>query len=160
GPDAHQVKFGEAGRQEENAFEVDQAGDVLLGRAVNQPVLPAAVGVVAGDALAAAEHQLLLAGRVHNEGGTIGTGAVGPVSTPTLGAGGPVEGDNVRFGVLVAIDDHEVFVKDRRTAKTVRREELARRALPDLVAVEVVTGDLDLGGLQEGDEDVLAVGGG
>src|SRR5262249_24465585 len=75
-------------------------------------------------------------------------------------AGGPVQGDEVALGVLVAVEDDGVLVEDRRTAKAVTRQHLAGRGAPHFLAVEVVAHDDHVGLLQEGDPDMLAVGGG
>src|SRR5262245_61010127 len=160
GPDPHQVILGKPGRQEEQPLGVDEAGDVLFGRPVDDPEQLARVGVVARDALAARLHQLRPPARVHDDGSAVRACLVGPVGPPALLAGGLVQGDKVALGVLVAIEDHGVLVEDRRAAKAVTRQQLAGRGAPHFLAVEIVTHDDHVGLLQEGDPDVFAVSGG
>src|SRR5579875_230246 len=159
--DAHQVKLWVAGRQKQHIIEENEAGDVLLGRAVEDPQQFAGIGVVAGDAFAAAEDKLrhirLVLG-VDQNGRAVGTGAVGPIDAPALGAGFFVQSDDVGLGVLIAIEDDKVFVQDWRATKAVDRQQFAGRTHPDQFAVEIVAGYLHIGISEEGDPNVFAVG--
>ena len=98
-------------------------------------------------------------GGVNEDRRAVGARAVGPVGAPLLVAAVLVQGDDVGLGVLVAVEDDEVFIKDRRSAKSVRGQQLARRLPPDFVAVEIVTDRHHVGVVEEGDVDVFAVGG-
>ncbi len=159
-PDADEVMLREPAGDEEDAVGENRAGDKLLGRAVHDPELLAGGGVVAGDALAAAEDHLGLAGGLDDDRRAVGTRAVGAVGAPAFDAGVFLIRHDPSDVVLVAVEDDEVLVKHRRTAEAVLGGERAGRFAPQLLAVHVVAGDDDVGRLQERDPDALAVGGG
>ncbi len=124
GIDAHQVELGKASGQKEGVIEIDQAGDVLLGRSIDEPEQIAGVGVVTGDRLAARQDQLRdsrLARGLDQDGGAVGARLVGPIDTPLFLPGVLVQGDEVGGGVLVAVEDEQVLVQDRRGAKAMHR---------------------------------------
>ena len=151
----------EAAGDEDDAIGLDQAGDELLGRSVDPPDRLAGVGVVADDALAAAEDELLAAGERPDDRRAIRTRLVRPVGTPQLAAGFFVEGDDRRGGrILIAVQDHAVSVKHRRAAETVNGMKLCGRAAPDFAAVQVAADQLNSGDVKEGNPYMLLVRGG
>src|SRR5262249_12425166 len=95
-----------------------------------------------------------------DERGAVGARAIGPVGAPALAAGVLVQRHQVSHRVLVAVDDDRVLVENRGAAEAVAREEIARRSLPDEVALEVIAGDLNLRLFEERHPDMFAVGGG
>jgi len=106
---------------EHEASQETRLGDELLGGTIDDPVLLAGVGIVAGNAVAAGEDQLLLAGRVNEERGAIGAGPVGPVGPPALGSSPDAEIAVVRFPqagpqpVQIILDPIEAWLIDPRT---------------------------------------------
>src|SRR5262249_49056437 len=107
---------------------------------------------------AAAEYQLFFTGGVDEEGGTIGARPVGPVGPPALCSGGLIQGHQVGFGVLIAVQNHQVLVEDGRTAKAVLGKKTARRLLPNQMALHVETGYSHVGIGQKGYPNVPAIG--
>src|SRR5205814_10072867 len=89
GRNAHGVHFGEASGDAEDILvgAVDHAGDVLLGRPVDEPAEIAGVRVVRGGALRAAEDHVFDAVDVEDGGVAVGAGVVGAFDAPDLFAG-------------------------------------------------------------------------
>ena len=139
--DAEYVQRGVPAGHHQHAPGVDEAGDELVGRPVDDPVLLARVGVVGGHAPRAAQHELFLAGQVEDDRWAVAPDAVGAVDAPSLGAGGLVERDDVGQGILVAVEDDEPLVQQQGATEAVHGVQLAGRLAPQLLAVDVVTDD-------------------
>src|SRR5215467_14654703 len=100
--------IGIAAGYEEHSLGEDGTGHELLGRAVDYPVLPARIRVVASDTQTAGHDHLLLARRIDNERHAIGARLIGPLGAPFLFSRCSVEGHNKAVAVLVAIKDNQV----------------------------------------------------
>src|SRR6266446_4604665 len=72
---------------------------------------------------------------------------------------GAIEGHQVGIAIVIAIHDHLVLVKNRRTAKAVHALERAGARQPLLTAREIIRRDHHFLPVEEGDIDPLAVGG-
>ena len=71
GVNRHHVEGGEAAGHVEVFPVVNRRGHVLLGGAINDPVLLAGVGIIGGDTFAAGENQLIAARNGADDGGAI-----------------------------------------------------------------------------------------
>lgn len=95
---------------------VNRGGDVLIGGAVDDPVLFAGIGIVGGDAFAPGNDQLVSAFNSADDGCAVAAGFVGTRCFPNRLAGLFVETDEVGVAVVIAIDDDFVFPKNRAGA--------------------------------------------
>src|SRR5207248_1408172 len=107
----------------------------------------------------AAEDELHLAARLGNQRRHIRARAVRAVCSPALGTSVLVQGNDPGDGVLITIQDDHVLVQNRWTAKTMLREELPRRGLPDLLPLKIVASDDHFLPCEEAHIDVSAVRG-
>ena len=101
--------LGESAGHEEEVAVVYERGDVLLGRAVADPVLLSGVGIVTGDAKTTRKDQLIAPLYGSQQRGTVAACVVGAIRLPDRLAGYLVEGDKITGPVVVAVYDYLVI---------------------------------------------------
>ena len=107
------VPVGEAASHKEQVAVIDERSDVLLCRAVDDPVLPARIGVVTCDALASGEDQLVSAVDLADNRSAVAAGIVGARSFPDCFSGFLIERDDVCGAVVVSVQNYFVLEENR-----------------------------------------------
>jgi len=149
-----------AAGHEEQVPVVHERRNELLGGAVDDPVLNAAIGVIACHALAAGQYHLVASVDLANNRRTVAPGLVGPLILPEGLPSTAVECDKIPWAVMVTIDDQLIAPQDRTGAIAMDACKHTGMDGPEQVACEVIRSDEHPVAVEETDIDPLAISGG
>lgn len=109
GADDLHIAVGEAAGHKEVFAVIYERSDVLLGRAIDYPVLFSVVGIVACDTQASGKYHLVSPVDVADDGCAVTSSIVGAGSFPESFAGIAVQGNDIGGAVVVSVDDDFVL---------------------------------------------------
>ena len=110
----------------------------LLGGSAHGPHLFARARIVAGNRLGTGEHHLRASLDFTDDRRDITPRVIRPRNLPHLLARFFVQRHEIRFAIMIAVDNEQVLINNRRTAKAMLAREPTRLHQPLLLAAEII----------------------